>query len=327
MLMRTGTLPTARSMTPLTIVSRALRFAAPTLSRLSLSLHILAKAEAPMWARAKKRDIAEAKKRRTRRKDQLSPSTTAAPAAAAAAAGKRSTEVVLRVGLVVDTVTARRSLVRIAGFLTKLIGLGRGKELHPALRPDKEGGTVATRLNFKTIYTVAERAVPEYSRDPADAHSPQRKRVFRNANTKMTVSGVDGFGGIIVHAGQQSGGAMSLPFPHDLAGSQAMIEKSQLDVLVFMGPTVGELTYWLAHARLAPVQIAFLMGQLTTGIEHTVDYLVTSDAFVSMQDQAVIHAEQHATEQRVVLQGLGTYLLRPSRVRPPYPYKVRKEGR
>ena len=63
-------------------------------------------------------------------------------------------------------------------------------------------------------------------------------------------------------------------------------------------------TYYLAHARLAPVQCVTWGHPLTTGIE-TIDY------FLSSADLEPPHADDHYTEKLVRLSHLTNYYYRP----------------
>ena len=299
----------------LTMVSSTFRLFSP---QISLVHPIVAKAQAKRRSKEKKR----------RNRQTKSSATSATSATSRRNAAQRRTPTVLRVGMVVDSVTARRSVVRLAGLVTSLVSRGRTSLLVPgASRPSK--------VSLTTIYSVGQPAGlwkdrDYYWRDPADAHVP--RKTTSEGHERM----VDGFGGIVVHAGRQSGGSISLPFPRNLTACQTMIAERKFDVLLYMGPDVGELTYWLAHARLAPVQASYWMGQVTSGIEHTMDYLLTSATFLSLSgltrggDSAITDAKVETadaadaamTEQRILLDGFGTYLLKPARVKPPYPYKV-----
>ena len=54
----------------------------------------------------------------------------------------------------------------------------------------------------------------------------------------------------------------------------------------------------------------------------------SSDVAAFMATASLTQAEDGdspMTEQRILLAGIGTYLLKPAQVKPPYPYKVRCE--
>jgi len=87
-----------------------------------------------------------------------------------------------------------------------------------------------------------------------------------------------------------------------------------LDVAFYTDIGMEPLAYYLAHARLAPIQCVTWGHPLTTGIS-TVDY------FISSEHLETANAEQHYSEQLVRLPHLANYYYRPqsaglSRARP-----------
>ncbi len=89
-----------------------------------------------------------------------------------------------------------------------------------------------------------------------------------------------------------------------LAFAQAQIAEQALDVLYYPDIGMDSLTYYLAHARLAPVQCVTWGHPLTTGIA-TIDY------FLSSHDLEPEGAETHYTETLVRLPQLTNYYFRP----------------
>ena len=89
---------------------------------------------------------------------------------------------------------------------------------------------------------------------------------------------------------------------------------SKDDVLVFVAPTLDDTVHYLAHTRIAPVQIGFWAGTGTSGLGGTndqqqnighLDYFVTSE-MIHRNDVDTGHLSY--TEQRVLLPHAGTML-------------------
>jgi predicted O-linked N-acetylglucosamine transferase (SPINDLY family) len=89
-----------------------------------------------------------------------------------------------------------------------------------------------------------------------------------------------------------------------LAEAQSEIARRELDVLFYTDIGFDALTYYLAYARLAPVQCVTWGHPLTTGIP-TLDY------FVSSRDLDPPGAESHYTEKLARLGHLANYYFRP----------------
>lgn len=70
---------------------------------------------------------------------------------------------------------------------------------------------------------------------------------------------------------------VSLPWGLDEA--QVAVAELELDVLVYGEVGMERATYLLAHARLAPVQVAFWGHPITTAID-SIDYFLVSEAFL-----------------------------------------------
>jgi protein O-GlcNAc transferase len=105
--------------------------------------------------------------------------------------------------------------------------------------------------------------------------------------------------------------AVTLPPRLDLA--RRMIAEQQLDILFYTDIGMEPLTYFLAFARLAPVQCVTWGHPVTTGIP-TIDY------FISSVDLETEESEDHYTEKLVRLPRLGVHYERP---RAPEPLKDR----
>jgi predicted O-linked N-acetylglucosamine transferase (SPINDLY family) len=86
--------------------------------------------------------------------------------------------------------------------------------------------------------------------------------------------------------------------------ARQQIVEQQLDVLFYTDIGMEPLTYFLAFARLAPVQCTTWGVPVTTGIP-AIDYYISSD------DLEPPHAEQHYTERLVRLKNLPTYYYAP----------------
>ena len=77
--------------------------------------------------------------------------------------------------------------------------------------------------------------------------------------------------------------------PDSLEGARSLIADARLDILYYADIGMEPLTYFLAFARLAPVQCVFWGHPMTTGLR-SVDY------FVSARDLEIDGAEDHYTE-------------------------------
>lgn len=86
--------------------------------------------------------------------------------------------------------------------------------------------------------------------------------------------------------------------------AQQQIAQCELDLLFYTDIGMDALTYYLAHARLAPVQCVTWGHPLTTGIA-TVDYFISSD------DLELPGSTAHYTESLVRLPHLANYYYRP----------------
>ena len=89
---------------------------------------------------------------------------------------------------------------------------------------------------------------------------------------------------------------------------------SRIDVLVFVAPTLDDTAHYLAHTRIAPVQVGFWAGTGTSGLGGTndqqqnighLDYFVTSE-MIHRNDVDTGHLSY--TEQMVRLPHAGTML-------------------
>ncbi len=98
--------------------------------------------------------------------------------------------------------------------------------------------------------------------------------------------------------------------PVDLAAARRRIAELALDVLAFAEIGMDPLTYFLAFARLAPVQCALLGHGESAGIE-TIDYFISSEALEPPD------AEAHYCERLIRLPGLPYCYSRPELPDPP----------
>ena len=93
--------------------------------------------------------------------------------------------------------------------------------------------------------------------------------------------------------------------PHDLGAARRLIAECELDALIFTDIGMDPIVYYLAFARLAPVQCATWGHPETTGIE-TIDYFVSS-ALMEPDD-----GESHYSERLVKLSTPPPYYYRPA---------------
>jgi len=93
--------------------------------------------------------------------------------------------------------------------------------------------------------------------------------------------------------------------PNDLLQSQQRIASLQCDVLIYPDIGMEPVTYFLAFARLAPVQCAWWGHPTTTGI-NTIDY------YLSCCDLEPDAAESHYSETLVQFASLAMYTPKPT---------------
>jgi predicted O-linked N-acetylglucosamine transferase (SPINDLY family) len=97
--------------------------------------------------------------------------------------------------------------------------------------------------------------------------------------------------------------------------AQSQIAEQELDVLYYTDIGIDGPTYYLAHARLAPVQCVTWGHPLTTGIP-TLDY------FISSEHLEPPGSEVQYSEKLVRLPHLANYYYRPT---PPFSTKTRRD--
>ena len=93
-----------------------------------------------------------------------------------------------------------------------------------------------------------------------------------------------------------------------LAAARTQISEQALDVLIYPDIGMEPFTYYLAHARLAPLQCVTWGHPLTTGIP-TIDY------FLSSRELEPEGSEEHYTERLARLPSLMNYYYRPEPAR------------
>lgn len=96
----------------------------------------------------------------------------------------------------------------------------------------------------------------------------------------------------------------AIQIPFKIGGARRMIEAEQLDILYYPEIGMGPLTYFLAHARLAPVQCTTWGHPVTTGLPY-MDYFLSSRLIEPR------NAQDHYTEKLVLLESLPTSLHKP----------------
>jgi protein O-GlcNAc transferase len=102
----------------------------------------------------------------------------------------------------------------------------------------------------------------------------------------------------------------AIDLPLDLFEARKMVAREELDVLFYPDIGMGSLTYFLAFARLAPVQCVGWGHPVTTGIP-TIDY------FISARDLEPDDAVAHYTERLIQLEHLPVCYPRPDHVDQP----------
>ena len=93
--------------------------------------------------------------------------------------------------------------------------------------------------------------------------------------------------------------------PRDLAGARETLAEERCDIIVYAGIGMDPLLYFLAFARLAPLQCTGWGYPITSGIP-------AMDAFLSSALVETAEADAHYSETLVRLPSLGTYYRRPA---------------
>jgi protein O-GlcNAc transferase len=97
------------------------------------------------------------------------------------------------------------------------------------------------------------------------------------------------------------------PLSLSLAESRSTLAGLNLDVLIYADLTSEPVSHFLAHARLAPVQVAFWGNPITSG-SPSIDYFVSGDRLESPHRTRLGAPEQEPyTEQVVLLGGSGIW--------------------
>ncbi|MEO5336021.1 MAG: tetratricopeptide repeat protein [Magnetospirillum sp. WYHS-4] len=96
----------------------------------------------------------------------------------------------------------------------------------------------------------------------------------------------------------------TVALPETLADARRVLEAERLDVLFYTDIGMDPFTYFLAFARLAPVQCTTWGHPVTTGLD-TMDYFLSSPAIDPAGNEA------HFTETLVRLRDFTTYYYRP----------------
>lgn len=191
-------------------------------------------------------------------------------------------------------------------FREQLARLNATTEPRPAVDPLREVGSVPFFLAYhgeddrplnEGLATLLRRRCPQLVFTAAHVARPLRARrrigiVTAHAGQHTTARYFDPlFAALAAHADvrlyyagqawakqlQTAGVPPPVParaLPADLAAGQQALAGEELDVLIYPEVGIHPLPYFLAHARLAPVQIALYGQPVTTGIP-TIDYFLS----------------------------------------------------
>lgn len=96
----------------------------------------------------------------------------------------------------------------------------------------------------------------------------------------------------------------SVEIPYDLYRAREIIAAERLDILLYPDIGMTPLTYFLAFARLAPVQCVGWGHPVTTGVP-AIDYFISAKSIEPMDAQA------HYSEKLILLDRLPSYYWRP----------------
>ncbi len=102
----------------------------------------------------------------------------------------------------------------------------------------------------------------------------------------------------------EAGANATVVLPRDITVAREQIAERKLDVLFYADIGMDPFTYYLAFARLAPVQCVTWGHPVTTGVP-TIDY------FISNQDLEPDDGTTHYVEELVPLKYLPTYYYKP----------------
>ena len=103
----------------------------------------------------------------------------------------------------------------------------------------------------------------------------------------------------------------NVEIPYDLYSARDIIAQQRLDILFYPDIGMTPLTYFLAFARLAPVQCVGWGHPVTTGIP-AIDY------FISAKSIEASEARTHYSEQLILLDRLPSYYWRPEHAAAPF---------
>ena len=103
----------------------------------------------------------------------------------------------------------------------------------------------------------------------------------------------------------------NVEIPYDLYRARDLIADERLDILFYPDIGMTPLTYFLAFARLAPVQCVSWGHPVTTGIP-AIDYFISANS-IEPHD-----AQTHYSERLILLDQLPTYYWRPHHAATPF---------
>ena len=103
-----------------------------------------------------------------------------------------------------------------------------------------------------------------------------------------------------------------LPESTSMTQLQTYVAEQRLDVLVYNDVNMDPVTYLLAFSRLAHVQCLTLNNGITSGIEHSVDFFLSSEDHHVLDAQSESSAGTDYLERLLLFPGSHTYFAPPA---------------
>jgi predicted O-linked N-acetylglucosamine transferase (SPINDLY family) len=101
-----------------------------------------------------------------------------------------------------------------------------------------------------------------------------------------------------------------------LSSARQILEKYELDYIVYPDLGMKLLPTLLAYSRIAPIQITTWGHSETSGID-TIDYFISSELFeldYKLQDRLHEDPQTHYSEKLILMKSLGTYYISPHKL-------------